>query len=131
MTRYIYILIAGLLVAGPAAAYQPSYIFNELRVVNNSNETISGVTLRDKSSGRVYDCGDIVPFGVCSKRFGKRRYAQNPIEIEWAFGGNAGRSDEFVLEAPAYYVTSIAMTAVLDISEAGAIEAYFDQHTPF
>ena len=130
MTKYFYTAIAGLIFAGQAAAYQPNYIFNEILVVNNSNETIRNVTLRDKSSGQVYSCGDIVPLGICSNRFGKRRYAKNPIEIEWAFGDRARQTDEFVIRAPAYHVVSIAMSAVLEISEQGSIEAYFDQDTP-
>lgn len=130
MTKYFYTFFAALLVSGRAMAYQPNYIFNEILVVNNSNETIRNVTLRDEKSGQVYECGDIAPLGICSNRFGKRRYAQNPIQIEWAFGGNTSRVDEFVIQPPAYHVVSISMIAVLEISEQGTIEAYFDQDTP-
>ena len=130
MTKYIYTLIACLLVVGPAVAYQPKYLFSEILVVDNSSETIRGVTLRDKSSGDVYSCGDIVPFGICTNPFGKRRYKNNPIEIEWSFGSGASRTDEFVIKPPAFHIVSIAMSAVLEISEQGSIEAYFDQGSP-
>ena len=130
MAKIYYTLIAGLLFTGCATTHQPSYIFNEVMVVNNSAETLRNVTVRDAASGRQFDCGDIAPFGICANRFGKRRYAQNPIQIDWAFGSAAARSDEFVIVPPPYHVTGLTMGAVLEISEQGSIEAYFDQDTP-
>ena len=122
MTKQIYIAIAGLLMTACATTYQPSYLYNEIRVVNNSGETLRSVSVRDTRGGKTFDCGDIGPLGVCSKRFGKRSYQQNPIQIEWAFGSEARRTDEIVIQAPAWLYSGIVTSAVLSVTEQGSLD---------
>lgn len=125
-------LVAGLalLATGCSSTYKPNYIYSEIRVVNNSRELLQEVTVTVPSTGRTLSCGNIAPLGICSNRFGKRRYEYNPIRIDWAFGNSAGQTDEFVVPVPATFSTGLAMRAVIAISEQGEISAYFKQESP-
>ena len=100
-------------------------------MVNNSREIIRDVTIRDVANDRVFSCGNVAPLGICSNRFPKRPYAQNPIQIEWSFGGAALKTEEFVVPVPPYFYSGISLRGVLEISPEGAVSAYFDQETPF
>jgi hypothetical protein len=125
-------LVSGfaLLVSACATSYQPSYIYSEILVVNNSRELIQDVTISVPKTGRVFSCGNIAPLGVCSNRFGKRRYNFDPIKIDWGFGNEARQTEEFVVPVPAYFSTGVVLKGVLEISPQGDLKAYFDQDTP-
>ena len=125
------LLLAGIMLAASACAtgYQPAYIYSELLVVNNSGEVLDDVRVTLTGIDRSFDCGDVVALGVCSKRFGKRRYQYEPLVIEWAAGGGPRRSDEFVIDVPLTFSPGAALRAVLAVSETGVMTAYFEQES--
>ena len=130
MIRFCCIVGIALLSAACATSSQPKYFFDELVVVNNSREIIRDVTIRDVANDRVFTCGNVAPLGICSNSFGRRPYQQNPIRIEWSFGGEALQTQDFVVPVPPYFYPSLALRGVLEISPQGAVRAYFDQDTP-
>lgn len=130
MKKNYLILMAGLLLSACATGYNPTYHYNEILVVNNSRQLIQDVTISASESGRQFSCGNIAPLGICSDRFPRRRYEQNPIRISWVFGGSAGQTSEFVLEVPATMSTGLPLRGVLAISPKGEIAAYFEQEDP-
>ncbi len=130
MKKNYIILIAGLLLSACATGYNPSYYYNEILIVNSSRELIQDVTISASESGRQFSCGNIAPLGICSDKFPRRRYEQNPIQINWVFGGNARQTREFVLDVPATMSTGLPLRGVLEISPVGEISAYFDQEDP-
>lgn len=109
----------------------PTYTYNELLVVNNSQQPIRGLTISVADGNHVYSCDDIAALRVCSKRFGRHRYTQAPFSVAWAFGNNERQTNEVEIKVPAYSSTGIALRAVFEISPQGTISAYFEQITPF
>lgn len=120
-----------LLLSACATTYQPSYIYYRVEVVNNSNETLSDVKVTMTGFGRSLDCGDIAPLRNCYRSFGKRRYINEPIKVDWAFAGGPSQNNEFVIVPPATYSTGVPMRAVIDVSPEGEMTAYFEQETVF
>jgi hypothetical protein len=110
-----------------ATAYQPTYFFDEILLVNKSRQLVQDVTITASESGRRFSCGNIAPLGICSNKFRPRRYQQRPIQIAWIFGNNARETREFVLEVPSSFETGLALRGVLEITPAGSISAYFEQ----
>ena len=124
------VLIFSVLGSACATPFQPAYTYNEILVVNNSRELIQDVTVEVVSTGRMFSCGNVVPFGICSNRFSKRRYERNPIQISWAIGDTSSKTEAFVVEVPATFYTGYALRGVLDIAPDSSISAYFEQDTP-
>ena len=127
MKKNCIVLFAILSLSACATSYNPTYYYNEILVVNNSRELIQDVTISASESGRQFSCGNIAPLGICSDRFPRLKYEQNPIRISWVFGSRAGQSSEFVLEVPATMSTGLPLRGVLEISPKGKIAAYFNQ----
>lgn len=120
-------LLAGC--ASGADKVQP-YTFNEIQVVNNSSSLIQNLTVTITGSGMVIDCADIVAYGLCSERFGRTRYYQVPIVVDWTFGNNEHRTDEIKISVPAYNSPGNPLYAVLEISPEGGLKAYMVQVIP-
>lgn len=119
-----------LLLTACAVTVGPSHTINEIVVVNNTRGLVRDVSIRDTELDRVFSCGNIAPSGICSNRFARRPYRQNPIRIEWTVGDATRRSGEFVLEVPATLYQGLPLRGVLEISPPGQITVYFEQDTP-
>lgn len=131
MKKLLFPGFALLLTACASTEYRPSYMIDEIQVINNSREMIQQVTVSVPSTGATFGCGNIAPFGICSNRMDKRRYEYNPIKIDWVFGNTSGQTEEFVIDVPAYFSTGVPLRAVLAFSPEGELSAYFEQETPF
>ena len=99
-------------------------------VVNNSKEPIQNLTLRVADSGEIFSCENIAALGVCSDRFARRKYKEGAFSVDWKFGGSDRQTNEVGIEVPAYNSPGIPLIVVLEISEQGALSAYFKQITP-
>ena len=130
MKKYLVIGIV-LVISACSTSYKPMYMYNEILVVNNSRELLQEVTITVPGTVRTFSCGNIAPLGICSNRFGNRRYEYNPIRIAWVFGNNARQTEEFVVPVPATFGTGLSLRGVLAISPEGQLSAYFQQETPF
>lgn len=130
MKKIFTAVLFGLSLASCATSYQPRYSYNEILVVNNSKELVRNATITVSGTGQVFSCGNIAPLGICSNRFGQRRYEMNPIKVDWTFGNTARQSGEFIVKVPAYYPTGLALRGVLAIEADGSISVYFEQETP-
>ena len=105
----------------------PPYIYNQILIVNNSKELIQEVTISSAVNGRSFSCGNIAPLGICSNRTGKRHFKEGQFQIDWVFGNNALRSDQFTLTVPPYFTPGLALQVVLEISAQGEISTHFEQ----
>ena len=124
------ILLAATLFSGAAAAYNPFHIYNQVRVVNNSEATVSAVTVVHKPSGRSYSCDEIKPLRVCTHYFGKRRFDPGPFEVTWTYDGGASRTETFDVKVPAFFPTGIALQGIVDIDPEGNASFRNEQDTP-
>jgi len=129
MLKNILLLALALLLSACATSSGggPPYIYNQTLIVNNSKELIQDVTISLVANGRSFSCGNIAPLGICSKRTGKRRFKEGPIQIDWVFGNNAQRTDQFTLTVPPYYTTGQPLQVEIEISPQGEISAQLKQ----
>ena len=118
------------LLSACATAYNPSYYYNEVLIINNSRQLVQDVSVVASESGRTFSCGNIAPLGICSNKFPRRRYLNSPIQITWVFGNVTHQTREFVLEVPATMSIAFPLRGVLEISKNGSISAYFKQNEP-
>ena len=129
MMKY-YILLALVLLLSACATGSgqgPPYTYNQILIVNNSKELIQEVTISSTATGRSFSCGNIAPLGICSNRTGKRHFKEGQFQIDWVFGNNAPRSDQFTLTVPPYFSPGLALQVVLEISAQGEISTHLEQ----
>ncbi|MDJ0779959.1 MAG: hypothetical protein QNJ85_18975 [Gammaproteobacteria bacterium] len=112
-------------------AYAQNYSFNRVMVVNNSDQLLRDVSVRDVRTGRVIDCDDVGPLRVCRQNLGSRRLGDGNFEITLAQGDAAPRTESFTPSVPAYYSTGRALQMIFDISEKGELSFYFKQESAF
>ncbi len=130
MKKAIHVCVV-LAVTACASRTQPEYSINEVLLVNNSSQLLREVTVIVPATRRSFGCGSVAPRGVCGNKIPSRRYEANPIQVEWTFGNRSRSTDEFVIPVPTAFSTGFPLRAVLAVSPDGAIEAYFEQDTPF
>lgn len=114
-----------------ASTGKPDYMYNEIQVVNNSKQILRDVSIKVPATGAEFSCGNIAPLGLCSNRFGIRKYRHNPIRIEWTFGDQVRSTDEFIVPVPANYATGVAIQGVAEISADGELKVYFLQEAKY
>lgn len=122
---------AVIFVAACASTGKPDYRYNEIQVVNNSKQVLRDVSIKVLATGAEFGCGNIAPLGLCSNRFGARKYRHNPIRVEWNFGDRARSTDEFNVLVPANYATGVAIQGVVEISADGELKVYFLQEAKY
>ncbi|MGD2173456.1 MAG: hypothetical protein PVI79_09040 [Gammaproteobacteria bacterium] len=128
MVKTIALAASAIVLSACAGAYNPQYNINEIVVNNNSDQAVRDVSIR--AGGRVFQCANIAPYGMCSNRFPQRKYQNEAIEIDWALGSGASRSDSLQLEVPATFITGLSLRGVVDVSPDGDIAAHFEQDSP-
>lgn len=129
MKKAMTLAASAIVLSACAGAYDPQYSINEIVINNNSDRAVRDVSIR--AGGRVFQCANIAPYGMCSNRFPLRKYQNDGIEIEWALGSGAAQSKSLEVDVPATFVTGLPLRGVLDVSQQGAVEAHFEQETPF
>lgn len=130
MKGIIFLAVALLLSAcATTSDHGPKYTYNEVLIINNSKELIKNVTIRSANNDRFFSCENIAPLGVCSNRFGRRPYKQDPFNIEWVFGNRVQQAEKVTLKVPAYSSPGVPLRGVLEISPQGTISAYFEQNS--
>lgn len=121
-------LASTIILAACAGGYNPQYNINEIVVNNNSDQALRQVSIR--AGGRVFQCENIAPKGMCSNRFPQRKYHSDGIDIEWALSGGAPRSESLGLEVPATFITGLSLRGVLEVGPGGSVDAHFEQESP-
>lgn len=130
MIKKPFVVLCGIALAARASDYQPVYSYNEILIVNNSNELIRDVTISVTGTGRKFSCANIAPLGICSNKFPRRPYEYSPIQVGWTFGNETHQTDKFVVDVPPTFYTGLVLRGVIDISPEGAVSAFFQQENP-
>jgi len=107
----------------------PTYMYEEIEVVNNSEKPIRNMTVRATGTDHVFNCESIIALGLCQGRFASRRFKEGTFSIDWVFGDSAAQTSEIEVAVPAYNSPGIPLTAMIEISPEGVITAYFKQDT--
>lgn len=120
-----------LLLAVSCATTDKGYVYNEIRVQNNSRQLLRDFRIIVPSTGAEFRCGNIAPLGLCSNRIGSRPYRQNPIVIEWSYGDGRRQTSEFVVPVPANYAIDAPIQGVVEVDTEGDMQAYFLQEAGY
>ncbi len=123
-------VLSGLLTAC-ATIEQPHYLYNEIRVENNSRQILKGLSIHVPATGAEFSCGNIAPLGLCANQFGARPYRHNPIVIEWSYGNRQRQTNEFVVPVPTNYAVEIPLQGVVEVSRNGEMQVYFLQDATY
>ena len=129
--RSLFLSAIACLITACATNYQPTYYYNEIRVINNSSQILRNLSIRVPATGGEFSCGNVAPRGLCSNRFGKRKYHYNPIQIEWGYGDNPERTQEFTVPVPATFTLGVSIQGVVEVNDNGEMRAYFEQETMY
>ena len=106
----------------------PAFTYSEIEVINNSAEPIHDMTIT--VTGAVTECGVIVALGLCSERFGRRKYTQAPFIVDWTFGNRPRQTDQIEIAVPAYNAPGNPLYVAFEISAEGTISASLVQKIP-
>ena len=119
------ILLTALLlmvVSAAGARYMPSYTYNTIYVVNDSEELLRNVTVEDTRHGTRLDCGDIAPMGSCQLWFGNRSYQKNPLRFSWN-----QQSEELMLDIPVTLASGPTLRGIITVGNDGSLSTSADQ----
>ena len=127
MKKVSILIISFLSVACASNGYNPSYVFNQLQVVNLTESTITDVDLQIGGSDRSVSCDEVAKNAVCNKYFGKRRYPQQVNVMNWTDADGTPRSQQMSPKIAAYFSVGNAMRLVVEIHEDGSVKPIFEQ----
>jgi len=132
MKETIIVAVALLLSAcATGSNHTPKYTYDQIMVINNSQESIQNLTISAVDSSKIFSCENIVALGICSDRFSRRSYKEGAFNVDWVFGDSVRQTSEVGIKVPAYFTTGLALRVVLKISPEGTLSASFDQETKF
>ena len=124
------LLLLGLQGCASTTNTGPSYTFDEVRVVNNSDLVIRSLQIIAADSRVIADCGTIAAFGYCSKRIGRRNYPKAAFTIEWTPGKRPRQTDQVAIEVPAYNAPGNPLYAEFAISSDVTLSGKLVQKIP-
>ena len=127
MSRTLLTLSLLFVASAAAASYEPSYTYNRIYVVNDSQDTLGNVTVEDTRHGRTHSCGDIAPMATCTLAFGSRSYRQNPLRVSWAQGDAARQTEELQLKVPLTLASGPVIRGVITVGADGSLSSSADQ----
>ncbi len=129
MNKFI-LLVGSLVLAGCVTGYNPAYFYNEVHVHNLSGGSIENVSVRVGENGRSFACEQVNKNALCDDRFGKKRYYQNGIELNWTHPDGSRKNALVNPSIPAYFVSSVPLRVIIEILEDGTVKPYFEQDEP-
>ena len=129
MNKVIVLFACGLMSAC-TFAYNPSYYFNEVQVVNLTGATIKNVSWQVVNSPKALSCPEVAKFAMCADRFAKRRYPQQGIELSWTHADGSPKSDTPNPAIPAYFSPTFALRVVIEVAADGSIKSFYEQDEP-
>jgi len=124
------ISIAAVLAASCATGYHPEYRYNQVRVLNNSDQSLGRVEIHDRNSQRSIDCGEVGGFGFCQQRLPKPRYRDRPIEISWTSAGGNRETRSVIPAMNGPYSIGLPLQIEFSFDEDGNLSAEFRQESP-
>lgn len=128
--KYIVSLVVGLLLAGCATGYNPSYRFKQIEVVNLSGGALQNLSWNVVGSGQTKTCGEVPSKTVCGEYFAQRNYPRAGIELSWTHVDGERKSEVINPSVPGYFYTGLPLRIIVEINPDASLRAYYDQDTP-
>ena len=127
--RNLSIILASALLAACATGYNPEYRYDQIRILNNSDQMLKKLTIRDQNSQRTLDCGDVNGFGFCQHPLPKPRYQGLPLEVSWVTSDGRENSQPVVPASRGPYLPGRTIQVELYIAEDGSLGGVLKQES--
>ncbi len=127
--RFTFLFMSFLFLNSCASISKP-YYYNEIVVVNNTNQLIPHVVIRAKETHRMFGCRNIAPRAKCSNKTKKKEVKNNQLKITWTYNGVERTTGNFKVKIPEHMLKSIPMRGVLALQSDGTVKFWLDQNKP-
>jgi hypothetical protein len=126
------ILVTMLVVStfGCALEYNPRYYYNEIQVVNLTPAEITDVKVGLVGTDRSLACEEVLKNAMCAKRYGKRIYPQQGIQLSWVHTDGGRKAEVASPSVPVTYSTAFPLRIVVEIDAQGSLKSFFEQDEP-
>lgn len=115
---------------GCVLEYNPRYYYNEIQVVNLSTAEITDVNLRLVGSDRLLACEEVSKNAMCARRYGKRLYPQQGIELSWLHTDGSRKAEVVSPSIPVTYSSAFSLRIVVEIDAQGSLKPFYEQDEP-
>lgn len=123
-------LFMSILFLNSCASISKPYYYNEIVVVNNTNQLIPNVVIRAKETRRMFSCKNIAPRAKCSNKTKKREVKNSHLKITWTYNGVERTTDNFKVKIPEHMLKSIPMRGVLSLQSDSTVKFWLEQDKP-
>ena len=123
-------LFTSLLLLSSCASIGEPYYYNEIVVLNNTNQLIPHVVIRAKETHRMFGCRNIAPTAKCSNKIKKKEVKNSPLKITWTYNGIERTTDNFKIDIPKNILKPIPLRVVLALQSDGTVKFWIEQDKP-
>ena len=124
--RYTF-LFACLFLLSSCASISKPYYYNEIVVLNNTQQLIPHVVIRAKETQRMFGCRNIAPEAKCSNKIKKIEAKNSPLKITWTYNGAERTTSNFKIKIPENMLKSIPLRGVLALQSDGTVKFWLEQ----
>ena len=124
--RFTLLFMSFLFLISCASISKP-YYYNEIVVVNNTNQLIPYVVIRAKETHRMFSCRNIAPGAKCSNKTKKKEAKNSPLKITWTYNGIERTTDNFKIDIPKNILKPIPLRVVLALQSDGTVKIWLEQ----
>jgi len=123
-------LFMSFLFLNSCASISKPYYYNEIVVVNNTNQLIPYVVIRAKETQRMFSCRNIAPRAKCSNKTKKKETKNSQLNITWTYNGIERTTGNFKIKIPEHMLKSIPLRGVLALQSNGTVKFWLEQDKP-
>ena len=127
--KKIIIITAAVLAVSCATGYEPEYRYNQLRILNNSDQPIRNLTIQDRNIEQRLECGNLTAFGFCQHPIPKRRYQGLPMDVSWVTSDGTTKSQSVVAASKGPYTPGTPIQVELNFAKDGSLSGVVEQQS--
>ncbi len=121
------LLLFSLALTACSLDYNPRFYYNNVELANLTGATISDLRIQVGVDGLVFDCAEVTDNRLCQKRFGKRPYPQDVVDIRWRDAEGAQQSLQINPTVPLTLSVGLPIRLIMELNADGSIKSYFRQ----
>ena len=124
------VVALGFSLSACAMEYDPRYYYSEIQVVNLSSAAITDIEIGLLGTSRPLACEEVLKNAMCAKRYGRRLYPQQGIELSWIHGDGSQKTELFSPAIPVTYNPAFPIRIVVEINADGSVKPFYEQEEP-
>lgn len=127
--RFTFLFMSFLFLISCASISKP-YYYNEIVVLNNTNQLIPHVVIRAKETQRMFGCRNIAPGAKCSNKTKAKEIKNSKLKITWTYNGVERTTGNFKVKIPENMHKLIPLRGVLALQSDGTVKFWLEQDKP-